>query len=97
MKFKCGLTREEAQAKEEKRVADNLKLLEEGEVFFAWFPIAVAKGDCRWLEKIRRFPTKFIMPGHCRMYQHSAEEENTYIARHMLRVTAWEYEAVKPK
>lgn len=96
MKFKCGLTREEEQAKEEKRVAANLKFLEEGEVFFAWLPIAVAKGDCRWLEKIRRFPVKFILPSHCRRYQDSAEDENAYIAQHMIRVVSWKYEAVKP-
>lgn len=23
-------------------------------IWFAWFPVRVAKGDCRWLEKVER-------------------------------------------
>lgn len=100
MKFKCGLTREEEQAKEERRVAANLKLLQEGEVFFAWLPIAIAKGDCRWLEKVRRIPTRIC----CKrdewdrpLNYYSVPALHADQARWMRSVVSWKYEAVKRK
>ncbi len=43
MKFNCGPTREE------KIAAKQL-----WHSWFAWFPVRVASGDCRWLELIER-------------------------------------------
>lgn len=44
MKFKCRMTEEELRQK-------CLELLE-GKKRFAWFPVEVSRGDCRWLEQV---------------------------------------------
>jgi len=48
MKFKCGLTKEEAQEKKDRRQV--------GHRWFAWRPVTVdgTSHDCRWLEWIER-------------------------------------------
>lgn len=56
MKFKCGLTDEEKKAKREVELHKAKCLIEHGEVVFAWWPIRIKPGDCRWLEKVRCFP-----------------------------------------
>lgn len=51
MKFKCGLTQEECDAKAEARYN---ALDKDWKPWFAWFPISVAEGKCRWLEWVER-------------------------------------------
>lgn len=43
MRFNCGETAEEKEA----RVTDWHR-------WFAWYPVRVASGDCRWLEYVER-------------------------------------------
>lgn len=49
MKFKCGST----LSKQEKAYKKRDRLRNWHRVF-AWFPIEVAPGDCRWLEMVDR-------------------------------------------
>lgn len=46
MKLKCGKTVEEEAAE--------LQRGKEWRRWFAWYPVQIAKGDCRWLEYIER-------------------------------------------
>lgn len=63
MKFKCGRT---AQEWEEYRKEQ--KAIEEYHMnwhkWFAWRPVEVAQGDCRWLEYVERrlIPSKVYYP-----------------------------------
>lgn len=43
MKFNCGMTYAEYEER-----------LQRWHLWFAWHPVRVAKGDCRWLEKVER-------------------------------------------
>jgi len=62
MKFKCGLTDEEKTKKRELELFKARHLIEHGEVVFVWLPKRVKPGDCRWLEKMRRFPVSHLIP-----------------------------------
>ena len=46
MKFKCGPTHKEIIAK--------IEIMENWHDHFAWWPVSVARGDCRWLETVER-------------------------------------------
>jgi hypothetical protein len=46
MKFRCGPTQAEQDAKDAAEL--------EWRDYFAWWPVEVEKGDCRWLETIER-------------------------------------------
>lgn len=49
MKFKCGRTTAEKLA--------HVEYLKNWHPWFAWFPITLGEGNCRWLEVVqRRFP-----------------------------------------
>ena len=53
MKFKCGLTWEEEIAKSEAH-EKSLSDVVVWHRWYAWFPVKVAEGDCRWLEVVER-------------------------------------------
>lgn len=53
MRFKCGPTRDEELAKEAAARA-RLDAPHSWHPWFAWFPIQLAQGDCRWLEVVER-------------------------------------------
>lgn len=55
MKFKCGPTIAERAAKE-KAEQEKLHANFVWKPWFAWRPIKVGDGDCRWLEIIERRP-----------------------------------------
>jgi len=54
MKFNCGPTRNERKAASKYRAVQEKRLMMEWHSWFAWFPVHVASGDCRWLERIER-------------------------------------------
>lgn len=54
MKFDCDSRRDRREAKRKARKA----ALREWHPYFAWFPVRLAHGDCRFLETVeRRFVT----------------------------------------
>lgn len=53
MKFKCGLTKSELAAREIQVQMRRISLCE-WHKWFAWFPVKVDDGDCRWLEYVER-------------------------------------------
>lgn len=55
MKFKCGKTQEELKIEYEKR-QEKLKANYVWKPWFAWRPVKVGDGDCRWLEIVERRP-----------------------------------------
>ncbi len=46
MRFNCGMT-----------FADRNKYLSEWHAWFAWYPVMIVSGDCRWLETVQRKAT----------------------------------------
>lgn len=51
MKFKCGKNEQEFLAHINKmKASDKMKW----KPWFAWYPVEMKKGDCRWLEIIER-------------------------------------------
>ena len=62
MKIDCGLSPEERwELRETKRLEQYARRLE-WHVWFAWYPVRVGKGDCRWLERVerRQLPQHFL-------------------------------------
>lgn len=66
MKFKCGLTVEEREAETLEYYAALRDALVNGQKVFAWWPVKLAPGDCRWLEWVLRFPLVFTYSGRTR-------------------------------
>ena len=57
MKFNCGPTQCEKLEAEFNRLREVARAARDWHKWFAWFPVRVGKGDCRWLETVeRRFP-----------------------------------------
>lgn len=54
MKFNCGLLPDEKLALAKKRSVALGTARAEWHDWFAWHPVKVASGDCRWLEVIER-------------------------------------------
>ena len=54
MRLNCGPTWEERIAAKEK-----------WHRWFAWYPVRVGSGDCRWLETVERIGKFHIWPGDC--------------------------------
>lgn len=54
MKFNCGLSPKEKDAARWERVQAKVDRLSEWHRTFAWFPVRVGSGDCRWLEFVER-------------------------------------------
>lgn len=52
MRFNCGPTLQEKIAAKE-----------QWHIWFAWFPVRVTPGDCRWLEKVKRKGEYVSWPG----------------------------------
>ena len=53
MKFKCGPSEEEL----DKKIAlfrAKVEIMENWHDHFAWWPIKMGPGDCRWLETVER-------------------------------------------
>lgn len=48
MRFNCGPTYEEKLAAKEK-----------WRIWFAWYPVRIGSGDCRWLEHVKRKRTSW--------------------------------------
>ena len=60
MKFKCGPTEEEKKDQIRKAEVD-VRLMSCWRRWFAWYPVKVDDGDCRWLETILyRYPNAFV-------------------------------------
>lgn len=53
MKFKCGPTPAEKQAKKDKANQLEFERLRAWHPCFAWWPTRVGPNDCRWMETIR--------------------------------------------
>lgn len=53
MKFKCGPTEEEYHAKW-KAMEEKRKKKFEWHTWYAWYPVSVRMGECRWLETVQR-------------------------------------------
>lgn len=92
MKFKCGLTEEEEKQKVVARLEANRILVEKGEVWFAWYPVQIEQGHCRWLEKVRRRANKVYL---------DFDDDNisvqyipSYKKYYFKKVTEWKYEAL---
>lgn len=101
MKFKCGLTEEEENSKRAEAEANWLKILKEGQVWFAWFPVRIKKGDCRWLEKVKRFPSKvgyqeILFGSYVSIYDLSVEGAARSLAGGGT-VGKYRYEAIQPE
>lgn len=57
MKFKCGPNAQEILDKKlrlERELEERTNYLTNWHSYFAWFPVEVAAGDCRWLEQVQR-------------------------------------------
>lgn len=55
MKFKCGKTQAEKQAKKNakyQKELDHYVKITYWHDWFAWFPVKVGDADCRWLETV---------------------------------------------
>lgn len=95
MKFKCGLTEEEKSARYVRLKALAYELVTNGELRFAWLPVKIKDGDCRWLEKVRRYPVKVAK--YTGSYASSSIVHHTminYLSRSAGIVTEWRYEAI---
>lgn len=97
MKFKCGLTKEEEEAKTKKLYDEAMDIIRNGEIVFAWWPTRVKKGDCRWLERVKRTPTRIRETG----YYTSWESVNSYTDHRCATLYSegqpfimWKYEAL---
>lgn len=96
MKLNCGPT----QATKKQRAEDILRewatrIVDEGEVVFAWFPIRLGDNDCRWLEKVKRNVIGYV---------DAWGDENRTTDKQKLRYKLmdkrspmWKYEAIQPK
>lgn len=93
MKFKCGLTDEEKKAKREVELHKAKCLIEHGEVVFLWWPKKIKPGDCRWLEKVKRFPTEYYEYDLFGMYLH-VKLIPKHVADYPIK---WRYEALDTK
>lgn len=56
MKFNCGPTQDERR-----QAARDVFCV--WHRWFAWFPVRIAHGDCRWLEFVER-RAQFVVEGH---------------------------------
>lgn len=54
MKFNCGPSSHERYLARVKREEDYRRDTSDWHDCFCWAPVRVAKGDCRWLEKVQR-------------------------------------------
>lgn len=54
MRFNCGLSPNEKWQISKQKTIDALDKLTEWHSWFAWYPVRIANGDCRWLETIQR-------------------------------------------
>ncbi len=59
MKFKCGPTQAEREVKE-KAQQEKLHRKYVWKRWFAWYPVKVNDGDCRWLEFVERRPAYIL-------------------------------------
>jgi len=50
MKFNCGPTAQELRERECQRYFR----MREWHIWYAWHPVRVGSGDCRWLEPVQR-------------------------------------------
>ena len=54
MKFNCGPTKEERRELAEKEKALKVQRMANWNVWFAWYPVRLGKGDCRLFENVER-------------------------------------------
>ena len=54
MKFKCGPSEEEFLAKKRELFWAKVETMENWHDHFAWWPVKMGPGDCRWLETVQR-------------------------------------------
>lgn len=92
MKFKCGLTNEEKEAKHEAALAWAKDVIANGEVVFALWPKRIKPGDCRLLEKVRRFPA--YVRKHYMECSYWSKEDIADPHRIAYATIKWRYEAI---
>ncbi len=54
MKLNCGPSYEQRRAEKVEALKREIIRLRDWHDWFAWFPVRVAEGDCRWLEVVER-------------------------------------------
>ena len=67
MKFKCGPTVKELYERKE--------TMENWHDHFAWWPVRIARDDCRWLETVQRLELELLQDDQVRVRLSSYREK----------------------